>query len=349
VGRRSPHPRLLLAAAIALLAAPRAGSAGDPAAAVPVFGTRSAPLPLVREARYRMSAAVRPLLIFWIHAGNVGGARIRWFAGSGDRRGYELLIGSDPLRAPRRINRWGWEQEEAGPDGATVLGVMRKTDEDSLDEARSGLAHEGKGGFIFKSIRTRLVGDYARAENVLWRVPHDYCYRDIQELLALVGSPPPSPPRVREARLPERTRPGFLFAVAGLIDEAVTAAVAPGPARRLLAGRSVTFTFNASLYDLTLRETRWLDTAEYGGRRYERLVRLSFEHFNRDKGTRERFRLVCPTDGPLARVPVFVEYQPKWWFKAEGVLDDSEVFPETTAPAASRTVRVDGADRPPSP
>jgi len=81
------------------------------------------------------------------------------------------------------------------------------------------------------------------------------------------------------------------------------------------------------IYDLRLRSSEWLGSATYGGRRYERLVRLDCEHFNREKKTRERFVLVCATDGPLARVPVFIEYQPKWWFKAEGWLDDSEVFP----------------------
>jgi hypothetical protein len=81
------------------------------------------------------------------------------------------------------------------------------------------------------------------------------------------------------------------------------------------------------MYDLTLRSSRWLGSATYGGRRYDRLIRLQFEHWNREKRTRERFVLVCATDGPLARVPVYIEYQPKWWFKAEGILDDTEVFP----------------------
>lgn len=71
----------------------------------------------------------------------------------------------------------------------------------------------------------------------------------------------------------------------------------------------------------------WLESATYGGRRYEHLLRVDFETFNREKRTRERFFLVCATDGPLARVPVFLEHQPKWWFKASGVLDESEVFP----------------------
>ena len=289
-------------------------------------GEVAAAVPVVREARYRMSAAVRPLLRFWIRAGNVGGARIVWRSDGNGRRGYELLIGSDPRRAPRRINRWGWEREDAGPEGATLLGVMRKTDEESLDEAQAELGKEGSGGYLFKAIRAEIAGRETRAENTLWRVPRDYTYHDLDEVLALVSSSPGQAPRVRRSQVIEGTHPGFLFAVNQLVAEALAAATAPGEARRLLSGRSATFTFNASLYDLTLRASEWVDAAEYGGRRYERLVRLKFTHFNRDKGTRERFALVCATDGPLAGVPVYVEYQPKWWFRAEGVLDDTQVF-----------------------
>ncbi len=299
-------------------------AAGD---AAPTTLAMVAPLPVIREARYRMSAAVRPLLIFWIHAGDVGGARILWRADAAGRRGFELLIGSDPLRAPRRINRWGFEREQEDEHGATLFGVMRKTDEESLDEARSELRREGRAGFPFKAIRSRVENGQVRSENTLWRAPRDYAYRDIGELLALVATPPQSPPRVREARLPAGTRPGLLFALSELVDAAIAAALAPGTPRQLPTGATRTFTFNASLYDLTLRSASWLDSASFGGRRYERLLRLGFQHLNREKGSRERFVLVCATEGPLAGVPVYVEYQPKWWFKAEGVLDDSEVFP----------------------
>jgi hypothetical protein len=34
-------------------------------------------LPVVKEHRYRMSAKIRPLLLFWIGKDNVGGARVR--------------------------------------------------------------------------------------------------------------------------------------------------------------------------------------------------------------------------------------------------------------------------------
>lgn len=112
-----------------------------------------------------------------------------------------------------------------------------------------------------------------------------------------------------------------------MIDQAVTTALLPEVPRRLQSGVQTTFTFDASLHDLLLRSSEWIESATYGGRRYERLLRLNFESSHREKKTRERFFLVCATDGPLARVPVFIEYQPKWWFKAQGVLDDSEVFP----------------------
>jgi hypothetical protein len=204
---------------------------------------------------------------------------------------------------------------------------MRKTDEDSLDEAKTELRREGDTGYVYKAIRSRVTEDGVRAENTLWRVPRDYSYRDLAELQTLVSSPGGAAPRVRQARIPRGTHPGFLFAVADLVDQAVSAALRPETPRRLLSDVETSFTFNASVYGLRLRSTEWLDTATYGERRYERLVRMNLEHLNREKGTRERFVLVCATDGPLARTPVFIEYQPKWWFKAQGVLDDSEVFP----------------------
>jgi hypothetical protein len=319
---RAPSAFLPLAAC-ALVALAAGGIASD--ASVSAAVDARADDPVVREARYRMSAAIRPLYVFWIRAANVGAGRILWRQSGDGRRGYELLIGSDPSRAPRKINRWGWEREDLGPEGASLFGLMRKTDEDSLDEAKADLRSEGSGGFVYKAIRSQVARGRVRAENTLWRVPRDLSYHDLPELQALVRSAPGPTPRVREAAIPADTEPGFLFAAASVIDRAVASALSSP--RRLLSDVEQTFTFNASLYDLRLRSSEWVEAASYGDRRYERLVRLNCEHFNREKRTSERFVLICPTDGPLARVPVFIEYQPKWWFRAQGVLDDSEVLP----------------------
>lgn len=301
--------------AITLLVALGAAATGSGADPGPT-GT-----PVLKEHRYRMSAAIRPLL-FWIGDKDVGGARIVWRGDADGRRGYEFLLGSDPDRAPRRINRWGWVREDAGASGATQIGLMRRTDEESVEQARARVGFEGE--YVFKVIRTRVKDRTARSENTVWLVQDDFTYYDLAEVLRLVEGRPQAPPRVNEASLPPGTHPGFLFAVADLVDRALAAA-ARTP-RELLHDVATRFNFNALVYDLRLRSTAWEETAEYGGRRHAKLVRIDFESFNPKLRTTERFTLVCGTEGDLAGVPVYVKYQPKWWFKAEGVLDETQSF-----------------------
>jgi hypothetical protein len=65
-----------------------------------------------RVHKYRVDARARPFL-FWIRKANVGDGRITWRTGPDGTVGYELLVGTDPARAPRRINRWGYLREES--------------------------------------------------------------------------------------------------------------------------------------------------------------------------------------------------------------------------------------------
>ncbi len=277
--------------------------------------------PFFKEYRYRMSAAIRPLL-FWIGDGDVGAARIIWRQDEDGYRGYEFLLGSDPARAPRKINRWGWVREQMHEGGATQFGLMRKTDEESMAEARAQVGFEGE--YVFKMIQTEIADGEARAENTVWLVKDDYTYHELGEVLRLVGEPPPSPPKINEATMPPGTHPGFLFAVADMVDKAVTAATRDP--RELLRKVTTHFNFNAVAYELRLRKTKWQESKEYGGRRYENLVRIDFESYNPTLDSTERFTLACGTEGEWKGVPVYVKYQPKWWFKAEGVLDESQVF-----------------------
>jgi hypothetical protein len=270
------------------------------------------------EHRYRLSAAIRPLL-FWVGAKNVGGARIVWRQDGGERRGYELLLGSDPARAPRQINRWGWVREDADATGATMTGLMNRSEDDSLDQAKAGL--QGKGSYLFKLNRARVEGGRARAEATTVYAPQDYTFRQLGELLRFTDEAKPAP-RVRTGGLPPGTRPGLLFALADLVRAGVAAGRAPGSAGPL--PRRVQYTFNAGVYDLVVKSWERVERAQYGSRTYDKLVRLEFESRNLEKGTTERFVLACGTEGPLAGVPVFVRYQPKWWFKVEGVLDEHE-------------------------
>ena len=327
--RRTP---LILLATVGLALAAPAQPNDVPGPALP-----SEPPPVFKEYRYRMSAAIRPLL-FWMGDGDVGGARIIWRMGDDGRRGYEFLLGSDPARAPRKINRWGFVREELRGDGAVQIGLMRKTDEESVEEAQANVGFEGE--YVFKVIQTEITGQQARAENTVWLVEDDYTFHDVGTLLRLFRTTPQTPPKVNEASMPPGTHPGFLFAVADLVDRAVTAATREP--RELLAKETTRFNFNAVAYELRLRKTKWEESKEYGGRRYENLVRIDLASYNPTLDTTEKFTLVVGTEGEWKGVPVYVKYQPKWWFKAEGVIDESQVFER---PASARREQDESAPR----
>jgi hypothetical protein len=316
VGATLLSRRLRSIAALVLAAA-----AATPGAAADLTPDSRPAAPVTAERRYRLSAAIRPLL-FWIGRGNVGGAKVVWRADGDGRRGYELLLGSDPGRAPRKINRWGWTREDADRSGATMLGVMNRSEDDNLDQAKASLGR-GKDGYLFKLNRARVENGTARAEATTAWAPEDYTFRQLGDLLRFVEETRPTP-RVRASALPPGTHPGLLTALAELVHAGVVAARAPRSAGP--RPRAVQFTFNAGLYDLVITSWERVPKATYGTRTYEKLVRLEFESRNREKGNTERFVFACGTEGDLAEVPVFVRYQPKWWFKVEGVLDETETL-----------------------
>jgi len=225
-----------LQVALVLLAA-ATGARGEEL--LPAVAESRAP-PVLREHRYRMSAAIRPLL-FWLGDGDVGGARIVWRGDETGRRGYEFLLGSDPERTPRKINRWGFVREELREDGAIQIGLMRKTDEKSVEEAHARVGFEGE--VVFKAIRTEVAGSEVRSSNTVWLVENDYTYYGLDEVMRLVQGPHQAPPTVHEAVLPPGTHPGFLFAVAAVVDQAVAAASLEP--RVLLKKVTTRFNFNA--------------------------------------------------------------------------------------------------------
>src|SRR5262249_48017684 len=143
--------------AAAFIAAPYASFASGNDAAV-----ATQPLPVVAEHTYRMLAKVRPLL-FWITKDDVGGARVSWRSDEGGSFGGDLLIRSDPDRAPRRINRWGYIAEQVRGPEARVLGVMKQSNEQSVKEAESQLAADGRGGFVYRAIQGTTANNQAQA------------------------------------------------------------------------------------------------------------------------------------------------------------------------------------------
>ena len=262
-----------------------------------------------------MNARVRPLL-FWIRKNDVGDARITWRAKRGAGRGYELLVGSDPLRAPRRINRWGFIREELSAADAIVLGVMKKSKEQSVKEAEQELAREGDGGFIFQAIRTRVAGDRADAGVVTYRSETDLTYRDLEPLLNRVSAL--EAPRLTTA-VPANTSPGLLFAVADILDEIMKRGMPPRGAVPLPQPRR--YVYYRTLYDLKVES---LELTRDPHARDRQLLDAEFEILNRTTRKTTRFSILFAPAGPAAGVPVKIMFRPRWWFEVELVLREEQ-------------------------
>jgi hypothetical protein len=323
--------RLALIAAIIvfvalLMAAVR--TAGAASTAPPAGGKRlgpaCAPLPVVTQHRYRMAAKIRPLL-FWIGRDNIGEAHITW-RGDGDARGFELLIGSDPDRAPRRINRWGYIAEAVQGSGACIVGVMKQSDENSIQEAESRLATEGRDGrHVFKAIREVANRDEIRAGVTTVRVNRDLTYRDLDEVLGAMstGSQTSDPHAVR---LAPGTRPGFLTALAELIHASADAYRHDAGAAGRRTHGPIEYVYNNAFLDVKLKRSDIVRSWRIGTRSVGDVVRAEFEWRNRQSGERSEFEVTYGIDGPFAEIPVAASYQPRWWFQVDLTLDDAGSF-----------------------
>ncbi len=315
--------RLLLSAAL-VAAVPVLPGHAQQSSPVPLTPSSTSTLPAVNEHRYRMSAKIRPLLLFWIGRDNVGGARITWRRGADGSRGWELLIGSDPNRAPAHVNRWGYVREEISGEAVSMLGVMKQSDEQSLQEARAHVEDKAAAAYAYKLIRTQVSGGQSSAQVVSSAFPRDYTYRDLAALLRAFESQPVRVSGPKQVRIGAEARPGFLVAITDLIHDTVWAFQkrgAPG-----LTARKLAYAYNGQIYDLSLAAPHVLKNARYGDRTYPTLLDADFEVRNRATGGKEQFSIVYGTDGPFEEVPVFISYQPRWWFKAELLLDDADAF-----------------------
>jgi hypothetical protein len=281
-------------------------------------------LPVVSEHRYRMLAKVRPLL-FWISKDDVGGAKVSWRGGEDGGFGLDLLIGSDPRRAPHQINKWGYIAEQVRGSDARVLGVMKQSNEQTVADAEKALGAEGKGGYVFRAIQGTASNREARAGVTTVRVDRDMTYRDIEPLIALVNGATDPTAENRSVALPPGTRPGFLVTLSELVKQSVEGyskqASAFSPSKQPL-----TYVYFGVFYDLTLRGSELLKTTTIDGQRYTNVARSDFEIKNRSTGETTRFQLTYGTTGALAGVPVHAIYQPKWWFEVQLFLDERSAF-----------------------
>ena len=291
-----------------------------------------APLHVDAQFDYTMTARVR-LLLFWVGKDDVGGGYIRRGTLLRDPASdvIELLIGSDPAKAPRAINRWGAASEiihrtsgsSHGAESSTFFGFMKVSSGASAAEMEKELAREKRGGsFLFSAIINQGEGNFDFAKVVPFSSDTDFTIRQFDQAKSmvsdrLVGS---------EGRLKEITasqvqacgrREGFLESVAELVDYSIEGRKPPS---------SVCYFYNGVQHQLTLAQATRVpsetvrltlrDEPHEYVRTYHDLVLARFENFNQTTKQRTGFELLLGTKGKLRGVPVQIRHQPNWWFQA---------------------------------
>ncbi len=306
--------RLIFVAATAL-------AIGLPAAPLAERAPESAALALTNGQRhhYTIGARVRPLL-FWMGKDNVGDAVVARKRDN-DAASYALLIGSDPERTPRGINRWGYLAEEVRGTEASVVGLMTESNEESVAQAEKNLRAEGDR--TFNVIRASVADSTARSVVTSVAAPSTLTLRQVDTVLALAASKGVEGER-RVIRLPSGGRPGFLSALADAMHEQAAAVRSTG---KLLAAQPVAFVYHGKVYQLGTTRSRLIGSARIGESTYDHLVGSQFQIRNMGTGEVSQFSMTYAVDGPFAELPISVTYQPRWWMEIRLTLDDSKPGP----------------------
>jgi hypothetical protein len=260
----------------------------------------------IERHHYSIAARVRPLLVFWIGRSGVGDAIVtrRVSAGEAD---YALLIGSDPDRAPRHINRWGYIREEIRGAEARLVGLMTESDEDSIEEAEARLKSQANGNHPFRIIRATVQGEQAKSVVTSIGAPQDYNYRQLQTVLDLALREPLEG-KARTIQLSPGTRPGFLAALADAMR------TPQGPIKYVYHGR---------IYELRQTASRRVPGLRIAGTRYGGAIAADFTITSKSDGERTPFSMTYGTEGRFAQVPLTVSYRPRWWMEVNLTLDDA--------------------------
>jgi hypothetical protein len=76
--------------------------------------------------------------VAWVGRDDVGSGVIKW-RGGGDEKAIEILIGSDPKRAPSQLNKWGYLVEAMRGGESSVVGLISQENDDRLSDVKADL------------------------------------------------------------------------------------------------------------------------------------------------------------------------------------------------------------------
>jgi hypothetical protein len=264
-------------------------------------------LTVVREHTYRMAGKIR-LLMLWVGRDDVGSGVIRW-RGAGEEKAIELLIGSDPQRAPGQLNKWGYLVEAMHGGESSVVGLISQENDERLSDVKAGLKMR-KEQRAFDTIR----GYAATAEGVA-RVgtlyaPSHLTYHDADMVLKDVLAD--SSLGVKRVARSGDVRPGFLTSLTELLAATLD---------KKKYNPRIRYIHGDRLYQLRLIESIPLARFERDGRTWQNVIRGRFETGDAAARSGTRFELVYGASGGLAGIPIVISYQPKWWLQVDLVLN----------------------------
>ena len=259
------------------------------------------------EQQYAVTGRVK-LLLIWTGRREVGQARFARFESSDGDRALRLVVGTDPERAPMRLNRWGYIDETTCHAETLVTGVMTESNEQSVDRAQVRGNDEARR-LPLLAIRSRVSAREAATETSTIIPTRTVTYRDVHEVLTMS----PSTRSSLSVAIPPQAESGFLRAVTSLIQESAAAyRRSPAPP----AGIQRLYVYGGTLYDMTLRRSRKTDdTGE---------LESEFEVRNRTTGAITQFQISYATSGSHAGVARRIVYQPRWWLELELLLKERQ-------------------------
>jgi hypothetical protein len=282
---------------------------------------------LLAEHRYRIVAQLR-VAFFWIGRDDVGSARLTSRT-DGTTTALTLLVGSDPARAPRKLNQWGYLREEVrASDHADVFSVR------SLDKG-AATSPDGFGvgdGPIFGA-SCSAVNDGSVASARTTVNARGLTYRMFDQLLDRVAVSPDW--AARRTRRPAGADAGFLTALQHTLEE-----VRDAGARSTEASQTRSYVYNDTIYDLSTRDSQPLGRTTVGARTFDRLVRADLSIRNRTTSDVTRFGVTFSPDLAATSLPVQIFYQPSFWLRIELRLDDAADVPADPAGDGSVLSRI---------
>jgi hypothetical protein len=201
-----------------------------------------------------------------------------------------------------------------------LTGVMSQSDEKSIDDAKASTEKSSKR-YIFKGIRSRLDGAEAQSTTFRMEVSENYTYKDADTLLGLL---PVTGTSVKQLRVPAGTDSGFLVAVREMLRESTGEFKRSG---KLTVPKPRQYVYNAHLFSLSMTASKMIKSLEVNGREYKQPIESKFEARNSATGKVSNFMITYGTDASFSEIPIRLVYQPRWWFRAELLLDEVADIP----------------------